>query len=437
MKIPRIIPTVLLALSLPCLYADDTPQLPPAILELHQKAESGDAEAQYKIGELYSEGDLVQEDDVKATYWFKRAVEQGHIQAHTQLARNYLAGYGVDRTGKEKEYDRMAIELLNIAVEKGEAEAHALLAACYMESRGNLPLNLLKIRQLLQYAADNGVEDAARVLLLVNDPIEGSKGIFNEMKKAYDEGERSPDLLVFLAGCYMSGIEGYLPVDTSLAKQLYTEAAEQGNPSAQYALGAGYYAGGFGGNPDPEQGRYWLEKSADQGFIPAIGTLKEKDGDLNDLEELKKRGMEGDAMAQLAVGIAYYERKQQTEEDKKEAVRWLEMAAEQGLALAEYQLGCFYDTGELVEQNRNRAIEYWRKASQHGFTTAQRDLLNKLEAQQKENGGEETEEMMKLRSILEKKGEPVSEAAEREGNFLNDMVMVLCDILTAMLQKFA
>lgn len=142
-------------------------------------------------------------------------------------------------------------------------------------------------------------------------------------------------------------------------------------------------------------------------------------------------------MAQLAVGIAYYERKQQTEEDKKEAVRWLEMAAEQGLALAEYQLGCFYDTGELVEQNRNRAIEYWRKASQHGFTTAQRDLLNKLEAQQKENGGEETEEMMKLRSILEKKGEPVSEAAEREGNFLNDMVMVLCDILTAMLQKFA
>lgn len=50
-------------------------------LELKEKAEKGDAEAQYKCGECYERGEGVKFDLEEALYWFKKSAKQDYDKA--------------------------------------------------------------------------------------------------------------------------------------------------------------------------------------------------------------------------------------------------------------------------------------------------------------------------------------------------------------------
>lgn len=66
--------------------------------ELIRKAESGDAEAQYKLGHLYSVGgDGFPENEEEAFKWYLKAAEQGHANAQHQIGWRYLYGRGVSK----------------------------------------------------------------------------------------------------------------------------------------------------------------------------------------------------------------------------------------------------------------------------------------------------------------------------------------------------
>lgn len=45
---------------------------------IKNKAQNGDAAAQFKLAEAYYDGEGVEEDLTKATYWAKKAAEQGN-----------------------------------------------------------------------------------------------------------------------------------------------------------------------------------------------------------------------------------------------------------------------------------------------------------------------------------------------------------------------
>ena len=60
-------------------------------------ATRGDAEAQYRLGRLCSEGQGVEKDDAEAATWFLRAAEKGHVEAQVALATSYVWGHGVAR----------------------------------------------------------------------------------------------------------------------------------------------------------------------------------------------------------------------------------------------------------------------------------------------------------------------------------------------------
>ena len=49
----------------------------------------------------------------------------------------------------------------------------------------------------------------------------------------------------------------------------------------------------------------------------------------------------------------------------------IKKAAEQGDVVAQFNLGCCYETGEGVEQSKAGAAEWWKKAAEQGFVTAQ------------------------------------------------------------------
>ena len=62
------------------------------------QAYSGDKEAQFKLGALYSSGESgVIQDDTQAIYWYKKAAEQGHDSAQYNLGHKYLEGKGVEK----------------------------------------------------------------------------------------------------------------------------------------------------------------------------------------------------------------------------------------------------------------------------------------------------------------------------------------------------
>ena len=61
-------------------------------------------------------------------------------------------------------------------------------------------------------------------------------------------------------------------------------------------------------------------------------------------------------------------------QDYAEAVKWYRKAAEQGHAVAQYNLGWCYDKGKGVAQNQSEAIKWYRKAADQGDTDAKEAL---------------------------------------------------------------
>jgi uncharacterized protein len=57
-----------------------------------------------------------------------------------------------------------------------------------------------------------------------------------------------------------------------------------------------------------------------------------------------------------------------------EAVRWYHLAADQGYAAAQPNLGAMYDRGEGVPQNYRVALKWYRKAADQGNAMAQYNI---------------------------------------------------------------
>jgi len=62
-----------------------------AASELESLAESGDADAQFLLGKLYRDGDVLIPDSVNAGYWFERAAKQGVVPAQYALGKLLLS----------------------------------------------------------------------------------------------------------------------------------------------------------------------------------------------------------------------------------------------------------------------------------------------------------------------------------------------------------
>ena len=60
--------------------------------------------------------------------------------------------------------------------------------------------------------------------------------------------------------------------------------------------------------------------------------------------------------------------------DDAEAVKWYRLAAEQGLANAQHNLGVMYDNGRGVPQDDAEAVKWYRLAAEQGFANAQYNL---------------------------------------------------------------
>lgn len=89
--------------------------------ETKKKAEAGDAEAQCRLGVMYSIGEGVPKDDVEAVKWYCAAAEQGDSNGQRLLGLSYYYGDGVRKDLVQ------AHAWLNIAGAKGYRMAKTAL----------------------------------------------------------------------------------------------------------------------------------------------------------------------------------------------------------------------------------------------------------------------------------------------------------------------
>jgi hypothetical protein len=80
---------------------------------------------------------------------------------------------------------------------------------------------------------------------------------------------------------------------------------------------------------------------------------------------------QGDIRAQNALGILYSEGHPGIPKNDKEALRWFRLAAEQGDALSQDNLGLFYLTGRGCQKDFKKAARWYRLSADQGEDDAQ------------------------------------------------------------------
>jgi TPR repeat protein len=78
-----------------CTLNTQPDNLPAALSACKQAAQSGDAQAQYELGEFYHDGKHAPRDLPQALNYFEQASLQGHPQAQYQLGLMFSKGEGV------------------------------------------------------------------------------------------------------------------------------------------------------------------------------------------------------------------------------------------------------------------------------------------------------------------------------------------------------
>ena len=81
----------------------------------------------------------------------------------------------------------------------------------------------------------------------------------------------------------------------------------------------------------------------------------------------------GVADAQFNLGFMYAEGRG-VPEDAREAAKWYRMAAEKGHAKAQFNLGRMYAKGEGVPEDAREAVKWYRMAAEQGDALAQFNL---------------------------------------------------------------
>ena len=128
---------------------DDSSTLTPVI----EKADSGNAEAQFQTGNAYAKGAGITQDNPEAVRWWRRAAEQGHARAQNALALAYSHGPGAPRDQAE------AARWYKAAAEQGLPEGLYNLGYVYEHGLG-VAQNHARAAELYQKSAAQGFAPA-------------------------------------------------------------------------------------------------------------------------------------------------------------------------------------------------------------------------------------------------------------------------------------
>ena len=125
---------------------------------VRKAAKAGNAEAQFRLGVMYGNGDGVALDYEQARSWFEKAVAQGHENALITLAWMFANGTGVE---VDEERSR---NLYLEAARRGSAKAQYVVATMYRFAQYGLAKDISRAVEWYLKAADQGMPTAQLAL---------------------------------------------------------------------------------------------------------------------------------------------------------------------------------------------------------------------------------------------------------------------------------
>lgn len=362
---------VWLALGSPIL-AQQQPPMP--LGQVQAKAERGQAEAQFALGQRYNDGLDVTQDFAEAARWYALAAEQGFAPAQNQLARYRFEGFGGPQNTAE------ALRLFEAAAASGNpAYVHDL--ARILEQT---PETIARAVTLYQQAADQGYGDAAVSLATL---YQEGRGVAQDFSRAFDlyqepAAQGHAKALNNLGLFYVRGTG--VPQDYARAAEYFAAAVERGLPTAMTNLGV-LYENGFGVPLDEERakelyragGRQETEDAApDTGMVYDARLIPiELTNDA--LEVLQRRAQAADPVAQFQLGWALLQSADAPFANQFQAAALFRTAADKGYGPAMLNLGMLYFDGKGVPQDYVLGQMWLLRAAGAGVTQAQ-GLSNRL-----------------------------------------------------------
>ncbi len=113
------------------------------------RAAQGDPRAQFELGYLYYRGLRVPEDQAQAYAWFRKAADQGFVEAFNYVGGAYYFGQGVPKAGAE------AVRWYRKAAEHGDTHTQSFLGKIYSDGFV-VPQDLYQAYFWLTLAASRG-----------------------------------------------------------------------------------------------------------------------------------------------------------------------------------------------------------------------------------------------------------------------------------------
>ena len=237
--------------------------------ELKQKAELGDAKAQYKLGAAYYYGRGVDKNKAAAVNWWSLAAEQGSTKAQLKLGVTYYYGHGVDKNLFLAEF------YLRLAAEHGHTGVQGLLGYLYNNGRG-FEQDYYEAYIWYALAGSTSSAEEMKAELTPKKIAEAEMEIKAKAKEiAQAKAEARTKARAKVEALYSTGNkheegDGVLPNHKEAAR-LYGFAAEKGHAGAQYRLGL-MYLNGKGVAQDYGEAYILLALAA----LNADGGIKEK-----------------------------------------------------------------------------------------------------------------------------------------------------------------
>lgn len=203
---------------------------------------------------------------------------------------------------------------------------------------------------------------------------------------------------------YLNGLKG-LETDYNKAFYWLQKAVENGEESAQCDLGVCYF-GGFGVTKDEKKGIFWLVKAAKNGDSKATDILTPiimQEDDAKTYYYSSLAAQQEYAPAQWVLGVLSL-----MKNNYKNAVPWLQKAANQGYPEAQYDLAYCYSRGYGVPLDSKKKDYYLKEAKNNGYFDNNDDKFHLLDSYSYEEAlqmaeqmsGKSTEEMTSHEKIL-------------------------------------
>ncbi|KAI7875480.1 HCP-like protein [Lichtheimia hyalospora FSU 10163] len=295
---------------------------------LKQLSSRGHAESQYYLGNLYATGLISKKgkNEDKAFSLFVQATKHHHPDAAYRAAKCYEEGIGCRR-----DYSK-AIQFYKKAATQNHPAAMFRLGMAHVNGEMSMSKN-------------------AR---------EGVKWLKTATEAATVE---FPDAVYELALLHEKGIDNVVFVDADYAVSLYARAAEDLNHAqSAFRLGQCYEYGKLNCKQDPALSIHYYTIAAQQGHREACFALT----------------------AWYLVGSPGI-----LPQSDEQAYVWARQAAEKELPKAEYAVGYFTEIGMGTVKNPNEAMEWYKRAAEHGDKRAIQRLQGKVDGQKmskKKNG---------------------------------------------------